>query len=330
MKASVIIITKDQKDFLQKSLPVLLNQDLDSDYETIVVDSGSTDGAREYVASLPVKLIKIQPETFNFAKAFNLGAKKAKGKYLVRLSGDVVPIGESWLREMIKPFEDSSVGGTYGIYTITGREGYGYPDYWPAERFPKELTKYSIEPTPLMGIRLFGIEFGGDKAREKMTNFAGGCCAIRRDLWQKRPFNENLLAGEDAEYAWFLHLIGYDIVCNPGAKTIHEHELVRSKDKSFLSKPVFTKWMWVSVWQIAKYWLQRLILRRDPYENLRIGSMLNQLSQNQQSNNSGCDQNSVAEGGAEERAEIIFNHHRTKGGEGFGFEEKFFVDEEEN
>lgn len=266
MKVSVVIITKDQKDFLQKSLPVLLNQDLDGDYEIIVVDSGSTDGAREYVQSLPVELIKIQPETFNFAKAFNIGAKKAQGKYLVRLSGDVIPIGKNWLREMIKPFEDPTIGGTYGIYTITGREGYGYPDYWPAERFPQKLTRYSVRPTPLTGL------FGDAEAREKAFNFAGGCCAIRRDLWQKRPFNEKFLAGEDAEYAWFLHLIGYDIVCNPKAKTIHEHELARSKDRSFLSKPMFTKWMWMNVWQTVKYWLQRLILRHDPYKNLQVGS----------------------------------------------------------
>ncbi len=272
MKASVVIVTKDQKDFLQRSLPVLLNQDFESDYEIIVVDSGSTDGAREYIGSLPVKLVKIQPETFNFAKAFNIGAKKAKGKYLVRLSGDVVPIGKNWLNETIKPFEDPRIGGTYGIYTITGREGYGYPDFWPAERFPQKLTKYSVRPTPLMGVNLFGIEFGDDKVREKVFNFAGGCCAIRKDIWQRRPFNEKLLAGEDAEYAWFLHLIGYDIVCNPEAKTTHEHKLVRSKDNSFLASRGITKWQWVFSWQIAKYWLQRLLLRRDPYKNLQAGS----------------------------------------------------------
>lgn len=273
MEASIIIITKDQKDFLQRSLPVLLNQDFEGDYEIIVVDSGSTDGAREYVESLPVKLIKIQPETFNFAEAFNTGAEKAKGKYLVRLSGDAIPIGKNWLSEIIEPFKDPTIGGTYGVYTITGREGYGYPDFWPAERFPQKLTRYSVRPTPLIGVRvnLFGIELGDSKAKEEVFNFAGGCCAIRKDTWQKRPFNEKLLAGEDAEYAWFLHLIGYDVVCNPRAKTIHEHELVRSKNNSFWSSPVFTKWLWVNVYQMAKYWFQRLILRRDPYKHLQAG-----------------------------------------------------------
>jgi len=272
MKASIIIITKDQKNLLQRSLPVLLSQDFEGGCEIIVVDSGSTDGARGYLESLPVKLVKIRPETFNFAKAFNTGAEKAEGKFLVRLSGDVIPIGEGWLNEMIRPFEDPGVGGTYGIYTITGREGYGYPDFWPAERFPQKLTKYSVRPTFLMGINLFGIEFGDDKAREKAFNFAGGCCAVRKNIWQKRPFNEKLLAGEDAEYAWFLHLIGYDIVCNPKAKTIHEHKLARSKDNSFLASRGITKWQWVFNWQIAKYWLQRLLLRRDPCEDLRINS----------------------------------------------------------
>lgn len=270
MKASVVIIAKNQKHILQKSLPVLLDQNFREKYEIIVIDSGSTDGAREYVESLPIQLVKIKPKAFNFAKAFNIGAKKAKGKYLVRLSGDVIPIGRNWLNEIIKPFIKPRVGGTYGIYTITGRKGYGYSDFWPAERFPKKLTRYSVKPTFLMGVNIFGYQFGDDKTRKRVFDFAGGCCAIRKKIWQKRPFNEGLLEGEDAEYAWFLHLIGYDIVCNPKAKTIHEHKLNINKDKSFLASRGVTRWQWVFNWQIIKYWLQKLIFV-DPYKEMKIG-----------------------------------------------------------
>jgi len=265
MKISVIIITKNQKNILQKSLPVLLDQNLKGEYEVIVVDSGSTDGARKYVKSLPVQLLKIKPKTFNFAKAFNVGAQKAKGKYLIRLSGDVIPIGKNWLNQITRPFRDPETGGVYGVYTITGRKGYGYPDFWPAERFPKKLTKYSVKPTFLMGVNMFGYQFGNDITREKVFNFAGGCCAIREKTWRKRPFNESLFGGEDAEYAWFLHLIGYNIVCNPKAKTIHEHKLNKSKDKAFLASRGITKWQWIFNWQIIKYWLQRLIFV-DPFK----------------------------------------------------------------
>lgn len=259
MKTSVIIITKNQKSFLQKSLPILLNQNFKAPYEILVVDSGSIDGSIKYLQSLPVKLIKVRLEAFNYAKVFNIAAQKAKGEYLVRLSGDAIPIGKNWLTEMIKPFKDPKVGATYGIYTITGAKGYGYPDYWPAERFPKKLTKYSIEPTPFMT----------QKNNEKVYNLAGACCAIRRKIWQKRPFNEKLQAGEDAEYAWFLHLVGWDIVCNPKAKVIHEHRLSESKKKSLFARLWTLKWQRVFIFQIAKFWLKRFVFI-DPYRKIQL------------------------------------------------------------
>lgn len=258
MDASVVIITKNQKPFLQKSLPVLLSQNFKEDYEIIVVDSGSTDGAREYAKSLPVKLLELEPEHFNFAKAFNLGAEKSRGKFLVRLSGDAIPLGKNFISEILKPFKDPRVGGAYGRYTISGRKGWGYPDFWPAIRFPKKLTRYRVKPTFLMGIKPW-------EYREKIYDFTGGCCAIRRKIWEKRPFNEELIAAEDAEYSWFLHLIGYDIVFNPKVKVIHERKLSKGKVSQR-----FSKWQLIFWWQILRYWLLRLFFK-DPYKELRIG-----------------------------------------------------------
>jgi len=217
--ASIIIITKNQKELLQKSLPVLLEQNIKGKYEIIVVDSGSTDGAREYVEPLPIKLVKIQPQNFKFAKAFNFGANNAKGEFLIRLSGDVLPIRKDFLKEMIKYFEDKKVGGTYGKYTQTGRKGYSYPNFWPPERFPNKTIRFNIKPN------LIKVIFGNKSYVDVLTSFAGGCCAIRKDIWKARPFNENLLGGEDAEYAAYLHLKGWDIVYNPEAEAIHEHKI---------------------------------------------------------------------------------------------------------
>lgn len=269
MDASVIIITKNQKYILQESLPIILKQSFPGKYEVIVVDSGSVDGAKEYARSLGVKVVEIKPQAFNFANAFNIGARTARGKYLVRLSGDVIPLGRSWLKEIVRPFSDPKVGATYGRYTVTGKKGWGYPDFWPAGRFPDKITRYSVTPTVFMGFNLFGNDFGNPKIREYVFNLAGGCCAIRRDIWLRRSFNEELIAGEDAEYAWFLHLAGYDIVCNPQARAIHEHKTSQSMRNSLLASIGITKWQWVFNWQIAKYWLQRMAFI-DPFKSVRI------------------------------------------------------------
>jgi glycosyltransferase involved in cell wall biosynthesis len=254
--ASVVIITKNQKNYLQKTLPILLGQDFEGGFEIIVVDSGSKDGAREYVESLGVRLVNYEGE-FNYARAFNLGASKAKGKFIVRLSGDVIPLKKDFLKQITRPFRDSEVGGTYGRYTISGGKGYGYPDYWPAWRFPKKEKKYHIRSVFLMGVP--GI--GG----LRVYDFAGGCCAVRREIWEKRGFNERLIAGEDAEYAWFLHLIGYDIVCNPKAVVLHEHKINRSKTaRAYLG---LNKWNLIFNWEILKYWIGR-VSSKDPYQEM--------------------------------------------------------------
>lgn len=261
MLASVVIITKNQKDLLKKSLPILLNQKLKGDYEIIVVDSGSVDGAVEYIKSLQVKLVQIRPEDFNYAFAFNKGASEAKGDYLIRLSGDCIPLSGDFIQELIKPFDDNKVGGTYGKYTISGKKGFGYPSYWPASRFPKKITRYSVKNRMFIGI----VEIG--KARSEIFNFAGGCCAIRKSIWSKRPFNESLSEGEDAEYAWFLHVVGYDIVYNPKAVVLHEH-------KSKLGYEVY-KWFkphHLRFWyEILKYWTLRM-LGVDTYKEVKLES----------------------------------------------------------
>ncbi len=247
MKASVVIITKNQKGHLEKTLPILLKQNLAGGHEIIVVDSGSTDGAREYAKSFKkVKLVKINPKIFNFAAVFNTGAKKAKGKYLVRLSGDAIPLQTNFLQELLKPFENPQVGGTYGRYTISGRKGYVYPDYWPENRFPSRKVSYTIKPNPIKMIF-------NQKHQRIVFNFAGGCCALQRKIWQKRPFNEKLSAAEDAEYAWFLHAIGYNIVYVPTAVVLHEH---LARKTNF---PWYAKWQRQFCWQIGKYYLLKLI-----------------------------------------------------------------------
>lgn len=259
--ASIIIITKNQKGFLEKTIPTLLNQKTEGQFEIIVMDSGSEDGAKEYVKKIgSIKLIEIQPENFKFANTFNTGAKTAKGKYLVRLSGDCIPVGTRWLSEIIKGFEDEEVGGVFGKYVISGRAGYTYPNFWPESRFPSKKVRYSIKIYPFIGTSFLNITLS-----PKIYDFAGGCCAIRKDIWEKRPFNEKLIAGEDAEYSWFLHVIGYDVIYNPNIKVLHEHKIdLVSSARAYSG---FSKWSLVFTWEILKYWIIR-IFGNDPYSSL--------------------------------------------------------------
>lgn len=266
MKVSIIIITKNQKSFLDKTIPILKNQAFKDSYEIIVVDSGSTDGALEYCKAQKVKIVSISPKDFNYAYALNKGASVATGVYLIRLSGDCVPLGELWLNEIVTSFTDDKVGGVFGKYTISGRKGYGYPDYWPKWRFPKKIVRYSMRPFLFMGAQISHLLIGNPKVFE----LAGGCCAIRRSIWKNRNFNEKLIAGEDAEYSWYLHLIGYDIVYNPKVESLHEHKINLVK--------TYKNYFGISWWNIKfklniwEYWFKRIIFG-DPYKDFRYNGV---------------------------------------------------------
>ncbi|MFA6463360.1 MAG: glycosyltransferase [Candidatus Shapirobacteria bacterium] len=225
--ASVIIITKNQKDFLSKSLPVLKKQKLPGDLEIIIVDSGSPKSVINYYRQFNPKIISIKPKDFNFSHAFNLGASVAKGKYLIRLSGDVIPQKNDFIKQLISPFSDQKIGATYGNYQITDHI-YDYPPFWSQKDFPQKSIRHHTEFRPLSGL----IEKSLTDYKN-IYKMAGGCCAIPAQIWQKRPFNQTLKFGEDAEYAWYLHSIGLDIVYVPTAATIHQHQKIDKLNYSF-------------------------------------------------------------------------------------------------
>ncbi len=270
MQVSVIILTKNQKELLRQSLPVLLNQKKIHDCEIIIVDSGSTDGAVEYIKTLPVKLVQIEPEKFSFPGSFNLGAKQATGEILIRLSGDAVPQNEDFIFEMISPFQKASVGGVFGRYVLSGRSGYELPNFWEPWTFPDSEVAYPAINGPSMGLR-----FSPNKNKThqflKLVLFAGGCCALRRKIWLIRPFNENLIAAEDPDYGFFLRLMGYEVVYNPRAVVIHEHSIVRNHpDKfSWLMHLGISRWQFLHFKELIKLYLDRFVFKK--YNNLLFG-----------------------------------------------------------
>lgn len=204
-EASIIIITRNQRGFLKRSLPAIFEQTL-KDFEVIAVDSGSTDGALELMKKYPIEMVHykgpVGPE-FNYARVFNMGAKQAKGKFLVRLSGDAIPANKFWLANLLEPFLDSKIGGTYSkqIYTSSADPGQRLLYFFAFSRFHWFFEKVACN---LM--------------------FWGTSCAIRRDLWQKIPFDEAQKRMEDARWSLEISKLGYKTVYAPSSIVYHTHQ----------------------------------------------------------------------------------------------------------
>jgi len=74
--------------------------------EVLVVDNGSTDGTPALVQQFPVTLLR-EPRR-GISAARNCGLRAARGALIACLDADTLPT-RRWLREIVRPFEDSAV-----------------------------------------------------------------------------------------------------------------------------------------------------------------------------------------------------------------------------
>lgn len=196
MKTSIIVRVKNERENLKKLLKILKNQ-TNQDFELIIVNNNSTDGSDKAVFDFfpkdRVKIVNI--EKFSYPKACNLGAESAKGKYLVYLSAHSFPISSTWLADGLSGFEDNNVAGVFA-YPISGKD--------------------STTPEKISGIPN-KIKKGGHLGN---TN-----SIIRKDLWGKHKFDENLVGSEDYEWSKHWSNKGYKIINDPRFGVYHSHHL---------------------------------------------------------------------------------------------------------
>jgi GT2 family glycosyltransferase len=87
---SVIVINWNGRQYLQACLDALAAQQ-GVEFETLVVDNGSTDGSVGFVrAQFPRVRVVALAENLGFAGGNNAGAREARGRHLVFLNNDTV------------------------------------------------------------------------------------------------------------------------------------------------------------------------------------------------------------------------------------------------
>ena len=110
---SVIILNFNGKEFLSKCLDSVFNSDY-SNFEVVLVDNASTDGSIRLVQEgfhehRNLRVIH-NNRNLGFAEGNNVGAKAAKGEYVVFLNIDT-EVDPEWLKELVMLMEsDETIG----------------------------------------------------------------------------------------------------------------------------------------------------------------------------------------------------------------------------
>jgi len=103
-KVSLIILSRNNHEVLEKLLDTLLRLTVYPDYEILIVDNKSNDPEtlnfyKTTESSKSARIIHFDEE-FNYSKAENLGAKNASGDVLLFLNDDMEVLHSDWLSEL--------------------------------------------------------------------------------------------------------------------------------------------------------------------------------------------------------------------------------------
>lgn len=206
--ASIVIRTYNEERYLPELLDAIADQETDGlNVEVIIVDSGSTDKTLEIVSGRADKVVHIAKEDFSFGRSINLGCQAATGDYLVFTSAHCVPASRRWLVELVRPLVENKVTYSYG------RQLGG-----PESKFSEcqLLLKYFPEVSQVPQEGFF-------------CNNANA--ALRRDLWERFPFDEALTGLEDMHLAKKLVENGHRLGYVAEAPVYHYHHESWSKVK---------------------------------------------------------------------------------------------------
>lgn len=177
--------------------------------QTVVfVDSGSTDGSREFAAQSGYNVVDYVASDFNYSVSLNLGMRHCTSDFVLILSAHCILYNEDAVENLLKNALMPEVAGVFG------------------RQIP---TKNS---TPI-DIRDLLTVFGRERiVYEKHPFFHNAFSLVNHGLWEQIPFDESLNGIEDRVWAREACDRGWKIVYEPDAVALHEHGLNQSASQS--------------------------------------------------------------------------------------------------
>lgn len=210
---SIIIRTKNEEKWIVQTIRQIKKQTY-KDYEIILVDNNSTDKTVERAKKEYPKLKLVLIDDFLPGLAINKGIEKATGEFISILSAHCIPVHNKWLKTLHNNFKSKKVAGVYG------------------RQIPMKFTS-SADKRDLL------VTFGLDKRTQiKDSFFHNANSMIRKNVWQKLPFDSRATNIEDRIWGKKIIESGYHIVYEPDAEVYHHHGIHQNNNEQRLKNVV--------------------------------------------------------------------------------------------
>ena len=201
---SIIVRSKNEEKWIAACLEGIFKQ-IYQDFEVILVDNSSTDRTLEKAARFPISKV-ITIDQFLPGRAINMGIRQSRGDFVVCISAHCIPVNEHWLDKLLQNFDDAGIAGVYGRQEPMS--------------FTSDVDKRDL-------INLFGLD---KRIQKKDPFFHNANSMIRRDVWEKYPFDEKATNIEDRIWAKTVLAAGYQIAYEPDASVYHYHGINQGRD----------------------------------------------------------------------------------------------------
>jgi len=232
--ASIIIVNFNGKEFLRRCLTSLLTTNYPN-FEIIIVDNASTDGSVELIeklfSSYPcIRVIK-NSENLGHAEGCNVGAKVAKGKYLVFLDSDTeikaggclsennesLHVPQNWLSELVRVMEGDESIGVAQAKIVLAKDS--------------RLLDYTCMAIDALGTwhATYGLKEDEFKNNFEILAASSGCCIVRREVFEEvGGFDSDyFIYDDDTDFSLRTRLLGYKVILVPSAVVVHRGGVLR-------------------------------------------------------------------------------------------------------
>lgn len=219
---SVLVVSHENRDDLQRTLPALLPE-LGDDDELIVIDNKPGDGSAEAVCELaPRARIVAMERNIGFAGAVNAGAEVANGELLVILNPDAAP-QPGFGKAIRRPCEEGRGWGAWQALVVDG-DG--------------RRINSAGNPLHFTGITWaggHGLPLGQAPASGEVTVASGACLAVPLRIWRETGGfpAEFFLYHEDVDLSMRIRMAGHPVGIESAALVSHDYEFSANAEKWF-------------------------------------------------------------------------------------------------